>query len=147
MMVYEGAKNKIVTTLKMASIANLGFALASAPLLQYITAASGASGKGVAMSGLLLFFGAGTTGGLTWATSTYILKMVTVPGKDAYLVTTPTLTGGTKDTEIAWKDVTRPMGYHPFSTFEAQGTKYYLDELGTMHDEAFPSKLEEALNK
>jgi hypothetical protein len=95
----------------------------------------------------LLFFGAGTTGGLTWATSTYILKMVTVPGKDAYLVTTPTLTGGTKDTEIAWKDVTRPMGYHPFSTFEAQGTKYYLDELGTMHDEAFPSKLEEALNK
>ena len=56
---YEGAKNKIVSTLKMASIANLGFAVASAPILQYITAASGNSGKGIAMSGLLLFFAFG----------------------------------------------------------------------------------------
>ncbi len=52
-LVYEGAKNKIVKTLKMASIANLAFALASAPILQYITSAAGASGKGVAMSGLV----------------------------------------------------------------------------------------------
>lgn len=52
-LVYEGAKNKIVSTLKMASIANLGFAVASAPILQYITAASGNSGKGVAMSSLV----------------------------------------------------------------------------------------------
>ena len=58
-MLYEGAKNKIVKSLKTVSIANLGFAVASAPLLQYITAASGNSGKGVAMSGLLLFFGGG----------------------------------------------------------------------------------------
>ena len=144
---YEGAKNKIVSTLKMASIANLGFAVASAPILQYITAASGNSGKGIAMSGLLLFFGGGTTGALTWATSTYVLKMVSVPGKDAYTITTPTLTGGSKETEVLWEDVTRPIGYHPFATFQANGRKYYLDELGEMHDEDFPAKLEEALNK
>ena len=95
----------------------------------------------------LLFFGGGTTGALTWATSTYVLKMYTIPGKDAYLITTPTLTGGTKDTEVAWADVCRPMSYHPFATFEAAGAKYYLDELGEMHDEDFPAKLEEALNK
>jgi len=99
------------------------------------------------MSGLLLFFGGGTTGALTWATSTYVLKMHTVPGKDAYLITTPTLTGGTKDTEVAWEDVTRPLSYHPFVTFEAAGKKFYLDELGEMFDESFPAKLEEALNK
>ena len=51
--VYEGAKNKIVSTLKKLSVANLGFALAAAPLLQYITAATGNSGKGVAMSALV----------------------------------------------------------------------------------------------
>jgi len=70
-----------------------------------------------------------------------------VPGKDAYTITTPTLTGGTKETEVAWKDVTRPLGYHPFATFEAQGQKFYLDELGDMHDESFPAKLEAALNQ
>ena len=52
-LVYEGAKNKIVSTLKRLSVANLGFALASAPILHYITSAHGASGKGVAMSSLV----------------------------------------------------------------------------------------------
>ena len=52
-LVYEGAKNKIVTTLKMASIANLGFALSSVPILQYITQATGNPGKGAAMSSLV----------------------------------------------------------------------------------------------
>ena len=147
-MLYEGAKNKIVKSLKTVSIANLGFAVASAPLLQYITAASGNSGKGVAMSGLLLFFGGGTTGALTWATSTYVLKIMAVPGKeDAMLITTPTLTGGEKVTEVSWADITRPIGYHPFATFEANGSKFYLDELGEMYDETLPTKLEEALNK
>ena len=51
--VFEGAKNKVVTTIKKVSIANLGFAIASVPVLQYITAASGNPGKGVAMSALV----------------------------------------------------------------------------------------------
>ena len=95
----------------------------------------------------LVFFGGGTTAALTWATSTYVLRMVKVPGKDSYIITTPTFTGGEQDTEVKWEDVTRPMSYHPFSTFEANGAKYYLDELGEMHDESLPEKLEEALNK
>ena len=95
----------------------------------------------------LLFFGGGTTGAITWATSTYVLKMYTVPGKDAYTITTPTLTGGTKETEVEMKDITRVMSYHPFGTFEANGKKFYLDELGEMFDETFPEKLEEQLNK
>ena len=95
----------------------------------------------------LLFFGGGTTGALTWATTTYVLSMHTVPGKDALLVTTPTLTGGVMETEVAWADITRPIGYHPFATFEANGKKFYLDELGEMFDNAFPEKLEAALNK
>jgi hypothetical protein len=167
---FEGAKNKIVKTLKLASIANLGFAVASGtpalapcqrricrslalcaratvPLLQYITAASGASGKGVAMSMLLLSFGGGTTGALTWATSTYVLTITSIPGKEAMIIETPTLTGGSTTTEVAWADITRPLGYHPFATFEAKGNKYYLDELGEMHDEQFMEKLEKAINK
>lgn len=51
--VYEGAKNKVVQTLKKVSVANLGFAVLSTPLLQYITAATGNPGKGVAMSALV----------------------------------------------------------------------------------------------
>ena len=73
--------------------------------------------------------------------------MYTVPGKDALMVTTPTFTGGTMDTEVAWADITRPIGYHPFATFEANGKKFYLDELGEMHDETFAEKLEAALNR
>ncbi len=143
--VYEGAKNKIVMTLKLASIANLGFAVASVPLLQYITAATGNEGKGVAMSALLVMFGGGTTGALTWATSTYVLQLR--KSGETLSVDTPTLTGGTMTTEVAWPDVGRPIGYHPFVTFEAAGKKFYLDELGEMHDDTFPEKLEEALNK
>lgn len=118
----------------------------SVPLLQYITAASGASGKGAAMSTLLLAFGGGTTGALTYATSTYALTVVSVPGKDAMLIETPTLTGGSTKTEVAWADVTRPLGYHPFATFEANGRKFYLDELGEIHDDAFMERLEKAIN-
>jgi hypothetical protein len=94
----------------------------------------------------LLFFGGGTTGALTWATSTYVLEMHSVPGADAVLVTTPTLLGGTKHTEIAWASIGRPTGYHPFATFGANGSKYYLDELGEMHDPRVAEKLEAALN-
>lgn len=74
------------------------------------------------------------------------MSIYSVPGKDALMITTPTLTGGTKETEVAWADITRPIGYHPFATFEADGRKYYMDELGDMHDETFPERLEEALN-
>ena len=136
----------VVSTLKMASIANLGFAVASVPLLQYITSATGNSGKGVAMSSLLLFFGGGTTGALTWATSTYVLNIHSIPSRDVLLIETPTLTGGKATTEVAWKDITRPLGYHPFATFEAAGKKFYLDELGEVHDEGFSAKLEAAIN-
>lgn len=120
-LVYEGAKNKIVLSLKKVSIGNLGFAVASMPILQYITSASGSPGKGVAMSALLIFFGGGTTGMLTWATSTYVMKIMSVPGKDAVAITTPTLMGGERETEVAWADIQRPVGYHPFATFEAAG--------------------------
>ena len=146
-VLYEGAKNKLVATLKTVSIANLGFALSSAPILHYITSMSGQSGKGIAMSSLLIFFGGGTTGMLTWATTTYVLQVRSIPGKEALLIDTPTITGGTKTTEVAWADVTRPLGYHPFATFEAQGSKYYLDELGEMFDDTFQEKLTNAINE
>ena len=136
-IVFEGAKNQVVQTLKKVSVANLGFAIASTPILHYITAQMGSPGKGTAMSALLLFFGGGTTGAVTWATSTYVLRIVTVPGKDAMLVDTPTFFGGTMSTEVAWAEITRPRSYHPFATFEAAGRKYYLDELGEMHDSGF----------
>jgi len=38
---FQGNKDQIVRRLKMASVANLGFAAASAPVLQYITSMSG----------------------------------------------------------------------------------------------------------
>ena len=42
--------------------------------------------------------------------------------------------------------LTRPLGYHPFATFEAAGKKFYLDELGDMHDPSFQEMLEERMN-
>lgn len=144
--IFEGGKNKVVATLKKLSIANLGFALAGTPILQYITSATGNPGKGIAMSGLILFFGGGTTAALTWATSTYVLSIKTIAGKESFIVETPTLMGGSAFTEVHWNQIQRP-GYHPFVTFEAGGKKYYLDELGEMKSEAFPLKLEECLNR
>ena len=87
--------------LKKVSIANLGFAVASAPILQYITSATGQGGKGSVMSALLVGFGGATTGGLAWATGTYALNIWSVPGKEALLIETPTLTGGVESTEVS----------------------------------------------
>ena len=98
------------------------------------------------MSALLLTFGGATTGALSYATSTYALTITSVSGRDAIIIETPTLTGGTKTAEVAWAEITRPLGYHPFATFEANGRKYYLDELGEMHDDTFMEKLEKAIN-
>jgi len=141
MVLFEGAKNKLVMHLKMVSIGNLGLAITTTPVLQYVAGA-----KGMLMSGLFLTFGGGTTAALTWATSTYVLSVTSIPGRNAMLIKTPTLFGGVREREVEWSDITRPIGYHPFSTFEAAGAKYYLDELGTMHDETFPEKLESAIN-
>ena len=99
MRVYDGAKNKVVQTLKKLSVANMAFALGSAPLIQYITSASGMGGKGVAMSSLLIFFGGGTTYACHWATTTYVLSMDRL-GSGKYSVITPTFTGGEKETII-----------------------------------------------
>ena len=52
-LLYEGAKNKIVKTIKMVSIANLGFAIGACPVLHYVTSMAGSPGKGIAMSGLV----------------------------------------------------------------------------------------------
>lgn len=132
--------------LKKVSIANLGFALTSTPLLYYITSAGGQGGKGVVMSALLVGMGSATTGGLAWATGTYALNIYSVPGKNAMMIETPTLLGGVETTEVSWEDVGRPSGYHPFATFQAGGDKYYVDELGELHDETFLAKLEETIN-
>jgi hypothetical protein len=40
-LAFEGGKDLMVRRLKMASVLNLGFAAASAPVLQYITSLSG----------------------------------------------------------------------------------------------------------
>ena len=148
-VIFEGGKTKAVTTLKRLSVANLGFAVAAAPLLQYITNATGAPGKGVAMSAVLLIFGGGTTGGLTWATSTYVLRMLSIPGRDAIKIETPTFTGGIETTEVEWKDIELPVGYHMFQTFQCgkSGKKFWLDDLGEMHDETLPARLEAQLNQ
>ena len=95
----------------------------------------------------ILFFGGGTTAALTWATRTYVLSIHSVPGKEgAVSITTPTLFGGTLETEVEFAQITRPLGYHPFATFEAAGKKFYLDELGDMHDPSFQEMLEERMN-
>lgn len=141
-VLFEGAKADIVKHLKKVSIGNVALAITTSPVLQYY-----AGGKGILMSGLFLSFGLGTTAMLTWATATYALSITTIPGREALLIETPTLLGGTQATEVAWAAIGRTVGYHPFATFEAAGSKYYLDELGTMHDEKFMEKLETAINK
>ena len=148
-VIFEGGKTQAVTTLKRLSVANLAFAVGAAPLLQYITNATGAPGKGVAMSAVLLIFGGGTTGGLTWATSTYVLRMLSIPGRDAIKIETPTFTGGIETTEVEWKDIELPVGYHMFQTFQCgkSGKKFWLDDLGEMHDETLPARLEAQLNQ
>ena len=98
---------------------------------------------------LLLIFGGGTTGGLTWATSTYVLRMLSIPGRDAIKIETPTFTGGVETTEVEWKDIELPVGYHMFQTFQCgkSGKKFWLDDLGEMHDETLPARLEAQLNQ
>lgn len=145
-LLFDGAKSFMVIRIKQASLANLGFAVTSAPLLYYITALSGNSGKGIAMSTILTLFGAGTTGGLYWATGTYVLAMYS-KGDDAVTIELPTLTGGRKEVVVNWADMSPPESYHPFVTFEAKGRKFYLDEVGTIHDESLTSKLEAAMNR
>merc|ERR1712087_709453 len=56
-LLFTGGKNQMVKYLKKASIANLGFAFSAAPLLHYITSATGSGGKGIAMSAILVSFG------------------------------------------------------------------------------------------
>jgi len=135
----------MVRVLKKASIGNLAFAVLSAPVLHFITSQTGNGGKGVAMSTLLVFFGGSTTAALTWISGTYVYAIRTL-SKDAIAIDTPTLFGGAKTTEVAWADISRPESYHPFSTFQAHGKLYYLDEDGEIHAPELLPKLEAILN-
>ena len=142
--VFTGPKAGLVTTMKRVSIANLSFAVTSAPLLYYITNLAGTPVKGVAMSALLLAFGGGTTGALMYATKTYVKTITTVPGSSTITVVTPTFLGGDLTASIEWSAIQRCEGYHPFATFEADGRTFYLDELGEPTPE-FQEALQAAL--
>ena len=58
-------------------------------------------------------------------------------------------TGGIDTTEVEWKDIELPVGYHMFQTFQCgkSGKKFWLDDLGEMHDETLPARLEAQLNQ
>lgn len=144
-MLFEGPKAKLVRTMKMVSIANLGFAVASTPILYAVTLASGAPGKGIAMSALLLLFGGGTTGALTWATRTYVKSIHSVPGSTQFAIVTPTFFGADLLSQVPLAAVGRVDTYHPFATFSADGRIFYLDELGQL-DASLQNVLEKALN-
>lgn len=131
--------------MKMVSIANLSFAVASSPLIYAATLAGGAPGKGLAMSALLLTFGGGTTAALTWATRTYVKRIESVPASDTLHVITPTFFGGDLLSEVPLNAIGRVESYHPFATFAAGGKAFYLDEVGEM-DATLQDKLNSALN-
>mmetsp|Transcript_23936 Transcript_23936/g.78028 ORF Transcript_23936/g.78028 Transcript_23936/m.78028 type:complete len:221 (-) Transcript_23936:381-1043(-) len=145
-VLFEGGKNLMVKRLKLASVLNLGFALASAPVLQVLTSADGNGAKGVAMSATLVLFGGSTTGMLAWVSGTYVLGMRALPGKKV-AIDTPTLLGGVHTTECDWSEIGRPGSYHPFSTFGAKGAVFWLDEDGTLVDPQVLQKIEAALNR
>jgi len=146
-LLFTGGKNQMVKYLKKASILNLGFAISAAPLLHYITSASGSGGKGIAMSAILVSFGGITTAGLNWVCGTYILSMTAMPGGKVAIETT-TLFGGSKTCEVSWHEISRPASWHPFSTFEAGGSMFYLDvDDGEIHDETLVAKIESKLNE
>ena len=58
--------------------------------------------------------------------------MLSIPGRDAIKIETPTFTGGIETTEVEWKDIELPVGYHMFQTFQCgkSGKKFWLDDLG-----------------
>jgi len=144
-VLFEGPKASLVSTMKKVSIANLSFAVVSSPIIYAATLASGAPGKGIAMSALLLAFGGGTTAALTWATKTYVKSIRTVEGSDALHIVTPTFFGGDMATQVALNTIGRVDRYHPFSTFAADGKLFYLDEVGQMEMD-LQNKLNAALN-
>ena len=141
---FEGPKGKLVTTMKRVSIANLSFAVISAPVLYFVTSLADAPAKGIAMSVLLLTFGGFTTAALTYATKTYVKTIWSVPGSTSMTVITPTFFGNELETIVDWKAVRACETYHPFATFEANGRTYYLDEVGEPSPE-FQDKLQQAL--
>mmetsp|Transcript_39953 Transcript_39953/g.87675 ORF Transcript_39953/g.87675 Transcript_39953/m.87675 type:complete len:241 (-) Transcript_39953:294-1016(-) len=147
-LLFKGGKNKMVVYLKRASILNLAFAGLAAPLLHFITSASGNGGKGIAMSAILLTFGGATTAGLNWVCSSYILSISSVPGASTLKIETTTLLGRPMTTEVAWEAMKRPTSWHPFQTFEADGKMFYLDvDDGFFYDDTLVNKVEDQLNK
>ena len=143
-LLFEGPKSQTVRTMKMVSVGNLSFACISSPLIVISTQIGGAPATGIAMSALLLTFGGGTTGGLMWATKTYVKHIHTIPGRDVLRVVTPTFFGGDRVTEVPWEAVKPIESAHPFATFEADGRLFYLDEVGEF-EPAFKARMEEAL--
>lgn len=143
-LLFEGPKSQTVRTMKMVSVGNLSFACISSPLIVISTQIGGAPATGIAMSALLLAFGGGTTGGLMWATKTYVKHIHTIPGRDFLRVVTPTFFGGDRITEVPWEAVKPIESAHPFATFEADGRLFYLDEVGEF-EPAFKARMEEAL--
>ena len=143
-LLFEGPKSQTVRTMKMVSVGNLSFACISSPLIVISTQIGGAPATGIAMSALLLTFGGGTTGGLMWATKTYVKHIHSIPGRDFLRVVTPTFFGGDRVTEVPWAAVKPIESAHPFATFEADGRLFYLDEVGEF-EPAFKARMEEAL--
>ena len=125
-LVYEGPLSNTVKYIKTFSLATCVASLIGAPILIMYGKESVPTAGKIAVAATVLLMGTSTTIILHWFTRVYVHRMYYNPVKSSFAVETMNLIARKRTTYFPVDHIQYPLSERAFSTFSAEGSKYFL---------------------
>lgn len=124
-LVYEGPLSRKLKILKLFSFTTATVSLSAPAVIFLGSTAAAPIVKGILASTVVLM-GVTTTSLLHWLSRVYVYRMFFHPETRTFFAETSTIFGTTKRTRFTVEDIVIPEIEGAFSSFEANGNKYFL---------------------
>ena len=125
-LVYEGPLSNTVRYIKTFSLATCVASLIGTPILVMYGRDSIPKAGKIAVAATVLLMGTSTTFILHWFTRVYVHRMYYNPIKSSFAVETMNIIARRRTTYFPVDHIQYPLSERAFSTFSAEGNKYFL---------------------
>ena len=125
-IVYEGPISRPVKLVKMLSLTTAVATFIASPLMIFFGKHGGSLSVKVVLVALFCSVGGGSTALLHWLTKPYVHRMYFDPERKRFAVETLSLFAVRKRTEFSADDILVYPDDRAFSTFEANGVRYFI---------------------
>lgn len=133
-IVYYGPISSTIKKVKLLSLTTCCLSVSLGPVFTFLASPQMDVILKGAVSSFVIFCSASTTGVLHWFVSPYVHKLRWQPGSDSFEVEMITWLATFERRTIRFADIRPPETKRPYTTFQANGKIYFVDE------EHFPNK-------